>query len=344
VPIETATFISQLNAANPLATDPIAQADDHIRLTKAVLQSQFVNLGTVAVTATSAQINTAGSLVATAGTLEVDNGTASAVLQLDAVTGSGALLVKNTGTNGAAGSLAVVMNDATNANPLLAMTLTRAGALNATTSLNAPVVTQAGLPIIPTGVIVLWSGTIATIPTGWVLCDGTNGTPNLRDRFILGAGGASLPGAVGGAASSTATTSTTGAHTHTGLTGTQGAFSVTSSTDGAHTHTGATASYTLTTADIPSHSHGIALFTDVTNTSNLGQVTSKSGNAAVSGTTTAIGGGGGHSHSISSDGSHNHVVQGPDHQHTIGSDGNHAHTVTVPTVPVFFALAYIMKS
>ncbi len=35
--------------------------------------------------------------------------------------------------------------------------------------------------------IVMWSGTIATIPDGWVLCDGNNGTPDLRDKFVVGA-------------------------------------------------------------------------------------------------------------------------------------------------------------
>lgn len=40
---------------------------------------------------------------------------------------------------------------------------------------------------IPFGVIVAWHSTIATIPAGWVLCDGSNGTPNLRNRFIIGA-------------------------------------------------------------------------------------------------------------------------------------------------------------
>ncbi len=43
--------------------------------------------------------------------------------------------------------------------------------------------------LVPSGVIVMWSGTIP--PTGWKICDGTNGTPNLRGRFIIGA----LPGA-----------------------------------------------------------------------------------------------------------------------------------------------------
>lgn len=35
-----------------------------------------------------------------------------------------------------------------------------------------------------TGIIVAWSGTIANVPDGWALCDGTNGTPNLADKFI----------------------------------------------------------------------------------------------------------------------------------------------------------------
>lgn len=49
----------------------------------------------------------------------------------------------------------------------------------------------------PTGVIALWSGSIASIPSGWQLCNGTNGTPNLQGLFILGAGNTS-PAASGG--------------------------------------------------------------------------------------------------------------------------------------------------
>lgn len=40
---------------------------------------------------------------------------------------------------------------------------------------------------VPSGAIVMWSGAIADIPAGWLLCDGNNGTPDLRDRFIVGA-------------------------------------------------------------------------------------------------------------------------------------------------------------
>ena len=41
---------------------------------------------------------------------------------------------------------------------------------------------------LPTGVIVMWSGAVSTVPSGWALCNGQNGTPDLRDRFIVGAG------------------------------------------------------------------------------------------------------------------------------------------------------------
>ena len=47
--------------------------------------------------------------------------------------------------------------------------------------------------------IVMWSGTLAEIPDGWQLCDGTNGTPDLRDRFVLGTQTGEVPGETGGA-------------------------------------------------------------------------------------------------------------------------------------------------
>jgi len=64
--------------------------------------------------------------------------------------------------------------------------------------------------LIPAGVILLWSGAISAIPSGWVLCNGANGTPNLTDRFIIHAdadsGGTNNVGATGGAST----------HTHSG--------------------------------------------------------------------------------------------------------------------------------
>lgn len=53
---------------------------------------------------------------------------------------------------------------------------------------------------IPVGVIVMWSGSIDSIPTGWALCNGSNGTPDLRDRFIIGAGSNYSVAATGGSA------------------------------------------------------------------------------------------------------------------------------------------------
>lgn len=52
---------------------------------------------------------------------------------------------------------------------------------------------------IPTGLIAMWSGAANAIPAGWALCNGLNGTPDLRDRFIVGAGGGYGVGVTGGA-------------------------------------------------------------------------------------------------------------------------------------------------
>jgi hypothetical protein len=70
-----------------------------------------------------------------------------------------------------------------------------------------------------TGMILLWSGSSASIPSGWLLCDGTSSTPNLRDRFVVGAGTTYAVNATGGSADAVVVT-----HTHV-------------ATDAGHTHT-----------------------------------------------------------------------------------------------------------
>ena len=70
--------------------------------------------------------------------------------------------------------------------------------------------------IFSTGMIMMWSGSIVNIPIGWDLCDGQNGTPDLRDRFIVGAGNTHAVGATGGADTVTLSTTQMPAHTHTG--------------------------------------------------------------------------------------------------------------------------------
>ena len=82
----------------------------------------------------------------------------------------------------------------------------------------------------PSGGIIMWSGTIATIPSGWLLCNGSSGTPDLRNRFIIGAFSDD---------SGTAKTTVTGSATQTG--GTKDAIVV------SHTHTA--------TVTDPGHNH-----------------------------------------------------------------------------------------
>lgn len=60
------------------------------------------------------------------------------------------------------------------------------------------------------GMVTMWAGDIGSIPTGWVLCNGGSGSPDLRDRFIIGAGNTYSIGSTGGS------TTKNLAHTHTG--------------------------------------------------------------------------------------------------------------------------------
>ncbi len=93
-------------------------------------------------------------------------------------------------------------------------TFTGSGTFGSATSPATFVGNGAGLTnvpgAIPIGGIILWSGTVATIPAGWALCNGQiasgRTTPNLMDRFIVGAGSAYNPGATGGASSVTLST------------------------------------------------------------------------------------------------------------------------------------------
>ena len=86
----------------------------------------------------------------------------------------------------------------------------------------------------PSGGIIMWSGTIATIPSGWLLCNGSSGTPDLRNRFVIGAFSDD---------SGTAKTTVTGTSTQTG--GTKDAIVV------SHTHTA--------TVTDPGHFHSISM-------------------------------------------------------------------------------------
>ena len=79
-------------------------------------------------------------------------------------------------------------------------------------------------PAIPSGGIIIWSGSTGSIPAGWFLCNGANGTPDLRDRFLVGAGNTYAVNATGGS-----TDAIVVSHTHT-------ATSTSVVTDPGHTH------------------------------------------------------------------------------------------------------------
>lgn len=67
---------------------------------------------------------------------------------------------------------------------------------------------------LPSGLIAIWKGSTSTIPDGWALCDGQNGTPDLRDKFVLGAGNLYSVGNTGGEKTHTLTVSEMPSHTH----------------------------------------------------------------------------------------------------------------------------------
>lgn len=185
---------------------------------------------------------------------------------------------------------------------------------------NGNIAQQVNAAPIPVGGIIMWSGAIANIPSGWNLCDGgtynSTVTPDLRNKFIVGAH-SDLSG--------TAKSNIEGASTFTQTGG-----------DINHNHSGNTGNHTLTSTQIPSHNHTYkdSYFIEVHNpgvgangviggvdyvgpTKYKGSGDSDNDNTRVywrNGTSNSTGGGGSHNHSISSD---NHL-------------------------PPYFALAYIM--
>lgn len=176
---------------------------------------------------------------------------------------------------------------------------------------------------VPAGIVVMWSGAVVDIPAGWVLCDGTGGSPVLTDRFIVGAGGGFAVGASGGAAT----------HSHAN----------TLDNSAAHTHALTINGHALTQAELPAHTH----------------LTAKSGSAIgvlTSGNTISqqSAGGGDEEYSLDGVGSTpdvgltSSVGSGSDHSHTASAadDGVHNHTVnnaSASSYPPYYALCYIMR-
>ena len=111
----------------------------------------------------------------------------------DLVDGSSGDSLTNSGTLTSSGTLAV-----TGAMTVDGASGTSGQFLTSTGTGNTP--TWTTLTAFVSGMIMLWSGSEASIPSGWVLCDGTNSTPNLQDRFVVGAGNTYAVDANGGSA------------------------------------------------------------------------------------------------------------------------------------------------
>jgi microcystin-dependent protein len=205
--------------------------------------------------------------------------------------------------------------------------------------------------IIPAGVILMWSGSVASIPSGWLLCNGSSGTPDLRDRFIVGAGSSYAVGATGGSATNTLTTSELPSHTHS-----LSASGTTSSTNIDHTHSGTTggmnsnASHTHSITD-PGHQHiqgpfnarpttgASAIFGTNDPTPDAGDQQTVSAVTGITVNSTNID----HTHSITTGSMNSNTT----HTHTVtvtGTSGATGSGAAFTNLPPYYALAYIMKS
>jgi microcystin-dependent protein len=192
---------------------------------------------------------------------------------------------------------------------------------------------HAAFTILPVGGIILWSGSVAAIPANWALCDGTSGTPNLMDRFVVGAGSTYAVAATGGAATVTLDATQIPAHSHTAD------GNLTAASAGAHTHTGTTSNKSLT---------GSATYIAET-WGAFGQgsgIISKVGGYANNGTP---------QNTDSTQSGQLNIDASHDHTFTTASNGAHTHDITGSTantggglahenLPPYYALAYIMRT
>lgn len=220
-------------------------------------------------------------------------------------------------------------------------THTAAQITDLTAAVNAIIAGAGGGSNFSHGMTIMYAGPLSDIGTGglanWGLCDGTNGTPNLKDKFIIGAG--NLPYASVNP-NATLNMSTTGAHTHV-ING-----------------------HVLTAAEVPSHNHAVSVSVSITGSTDAqgnhqhtvlggaggfagdGFASLNVGNNRNTLTTAA----GNHAHNVSGSGSGSGAtdVRGGDqaHNHTMGTAGDHIHVVTTAdlrnAIP-YFSMAFIMR-
>lgn len=163
------------------------------------------------------------------------------------------------------------------------------------------------------GMIMMWFGEAVDCPDGWAICDGDDGTPDLRGLFVRGVSASIVLGATGGAVSDTADTTDAGAHDHDAETG----------------------DHVLTVDEMPTHDHSAdsTITLPMSNDDNSqspftaleGSNQQLNGTASFNVTLTVGEAGGDEAHS-----------------HTIAAEPDHHHSVTIDTVPPYKALYYIM--
>jgi hypothetical protein len=192
--------------------------------------------------------------------------------------------------------------------------------------------------VMPRGAIVMWSGDLITIPNSWALCNGQNGTPDLREKFIVAAGGSYAIGAQGGANSVVLSMNQMPNHNHLGTSATSSvehthawSGSGTTGNSGAHTHT----------INDPGHVHSRGrqpLGSADGSNPNLGNVT---GNTGSSTTGISINAAENHAHSVSVSGT-TAAASSTQHSHAFETNfvGNNS---AIDIRPSYYALAYIMK-
>ncbi|GHV45298.1 hypothetical protein FACS1894204_04060 [Synergistales bacterium] len=210
---------------------------------------------------------------------------------------------------------------------------------------------------IPSGLIGMWSGTLDEIPTGWALCNGENGSPNLTDKFVKGiATATTAPGNTGGANSLTLTAANMPAHTHTGPSHTH--------TSAAHTHTSAAHAHTFsggTAASAGAHEHYlVALESSIYYGLRFLQFASSSGTSQyLMVDNTSTNGLGTNRAKAASSGAHTHTVTGTVASTTPGATGSTTPGATgasgtgatgsvgsgtaFDNRPAFYELAFIIK-
>lgn len=207
----------------------------------------------------------------------------------------------------------------------------------------------------PVGGIVMWSGTLATIPTGWALCDGTTQnsvvTPDLREKFVMGTAASVNPGSTGGANSLQLLEANLPSHTHGAGTigdGHSHSFSGTNTHDhgdgdlaaGSHSHSlsgtshNHSISYNSQTVFLPVSGSAVTVVTSVGSGSSSANTSSQSVGSSTGSATASVTGDTSNA-SISVSGTTGTA-------NLSGTSGATGSSTAFDNRPAFFEIAYIM--